>query len=96
MVGNSATDAYLKTETVDQMARVTLMLAVLGRSNTLPADQVSKLIEQRQALGLARSGDQGDFCAHCGVCHMADRHIDPAQADQVSAITARVMRELGR
>ena len=96
VVGNSPTDAYLKTETVDQMARVTLMLAVLGRSNTLPADQVSKLIEQRQALGLARADDQGDFCAHCGVCHVSDRHVDPIQADQVSAITARVMRELGR
>jgi L-fuculose-phosphate aldolase len=96
VVGGSPTDAYLKTETVDQMARVTLMLAVLGRSNTLPADQVGKLIEQRRALGLARADDNADFCAHCGVCHVSDQHLGPTQADQVSAITARVMRELGR
>ena len=78
------------------MARVTLMLAVLGKGQALPADQVCKLIEQRRALGLARVDDQGDFCAHCGVCSIADRPADEPQADQLSAITARVMRELGR
>ncbi len=96
VVGNSPTDAYLKTETVDQMARVTLMLAVLGKGRALPADQVSKLMDQRQALGLARADDQRDFCAHCGVCQTTDRAGAASQADQVSAITARVLRELGR
>jgi L-fuculose-phosphate aldolase len=96
VVGNSPTDAYLKTETVDQMARVTLMLAVLGKGRALPAEQVCKLMEQRQALGLARADDQRDFCAHCGVCQTSERPSGVSQADQVSAITARVMRELGR
>ncbi|MBP7687083.1 MAG: class II aldolase/adducin family protein [Thermoflexales bacterium] len=96
VVGNSLTDAYLKTETVDQMARVTLMLAVLGKGNALPADQVGKLMEQRQALGLGRADDQRDFCAHCGVCQTTDRAGAASQADQLSAITARVLRELGR
>ena len=96
VVGNSPTDAYLKTETVDQMARVTLMLAVLGKGNALPADQVGKLMEQRQALGLGRVDDQRDFCAHCGVCQTTDRAGAASQADQLSAITARVLRELGR
>ena len=96
VVGNSPTDAYLKTETVDQMARVTLMLAVLGKGNALPADQVGKLMEQRQALGLGRADDRRDFCAHCGVCQTTDRAGVASQADQVSAITARVLRELGR
>ena len=96
VVGSSPTDAYLKTETVDQMARVTLMLAVLGKGNALPADQVGKLMEQRQALGLGRVDDQRDFCAHCGVCQTTDRAGAASQADQLSAITARVLRELGR
>src|SRR5512141_2527824 len=87
VVGNSPTDAFLKTETVDQMARVTLMLAVLGKGRALPADQVGKLIEQRQALGLARADDQTDFCQNCGVCHVPDQRCDQPQADQLSAIT---------
>ena len=96
VVGNSPTDAYLKTETVDQMARVTLMLAVLGKGNALPADQVGKLMDQRQALGLGRVDDQRDFCAKCGVCQTTDRPVNASQADQLSTITARVLRELGR
>lgn len=96
VVGSSPTDAYLKTETVDQMARVTLMLAVLGKGRALPADQVSKLMDQRQALGLARADDQRDFCAHCGVCSTTDRPVNAPPADQLNTITARVLRELGR
>jgi L-fuculose-phosphate aldolase len=96
VVGSSPTDAYLKTETVDQMARVTLMLAVLGKGRALPADQVGKLIEQRQALGLARAEDQVDFCKNCGVCHVPDQHRSQPADDLLAAITARVMRELGR
>jgi L-fuculose-phosphate aldolase len=96
VVGSSPTDAYLKTETVDQMARVTLMLAVLGKGHALPADQVCKLVEQRRALGLARADDQQEFCAHCGVCPVPDQHRTEPADDQLAAITARVMRELGR
>lgn len=102
VVGSSATDAYLKTETVDQMARVAMMLAVLGKSNPLPAEQVTKLIEQRRALGLARSADDAEFCEHCGVCHLPGQHqttscsCNPFSDEQVRAITAQVLRELGR
>ena len=101
VVGGTPTDAYLKTETVDQMARVALLLAVLGKGEALPPDQVSKLIEQRQALGLARAADEAEFCEHCGVCHLPDRHVTrsgpaaPAE-QQVREIAARVLRDLGR
>jgi L-fuculose-phosphate aldolase len=103
VVGNSPTDAYLKTETVDQMARVSMMLAVLGQGQPLSADQVAKLIAQRQALGLARAGDVSDFCAHCGVCRFPNQPAPAASTtstgptDQdIREITARVLRELGR
>ena len=96
VVGPSPTAAYLKTETVDQMARVTLMLAVLGQGRALPADQVSKLIEQRQALGLARAADAADFCAHCGVCPKPDQPCSQLAEDQRAASAARVTRELSR
>ncbi|HEY4723237.1 MAG TPA: class II aldolase/adducin family protein, partial [Anaerolineae bacterium] len=97
VVGNSPTDAYLKTETVDQMARVSMMLAVLGQGRPLSADQVAKLIAQRQALGLARAGDANDFCAHCGVCRFPNQLAPAGPTDQdLREITARVLRELNR
>lgn len=101
VVGGTPTDAYLKTETVDQLARVALLLAVLGKGEALPPEQVSKLIDQRRALGLARADDETEFCAHCGVCHLPDRHAtrsEPSTSaeDQIRAVTARVLRELGR
>jgi L-fuculose-phosphate aldolase len=102
VVGSSPTEAYLKTETVDQMARVALMLAVLGKGETLPPDQVTKLIAQREALGLSRAGDEGDFCVYCGVCHLPNQHVvrtssgQPITDQEIREITLRVLRELGR
>lgn len=102
VVGSSPTDAYLKTETVDQMARVAMMLAVLGKNSPLPAEQVTKLIEQRQAQGFARSADEAEFCEHCNVCHLAGHQSAPVcgcdqkiSDEQVRAITAQVLRDLG-
>jgi L-fuculose-phosphate aldolase len=104
VVGSSPTDAYLKTETVDQMARVSMMLEVLGKSAPLPPDQVTKLIKQRQNLGLSRSADEGDFCEHCNVCHLPNQHLvgatpsgRPEISDQqIRDITLRVLRDLGK
>lgn len=100
VVGSSPTDAYLKTETVDQLARVAMMLAVLGKGAPLAADQVTKLIEQRRALGLSRAGDAADFCRNCGVGCAPDRcplpHTSPPDDRHIRAITARVLQELER
>lgn len=101
VVGATPTDAYLKTETVDQMARVALLLAMLGGGEALPPEQVTKLIDQRRALGLARADDETEFCEHCGVCHRPDRHVTRSDAatpaeHQVREIAARVLRDLGR
>lgn len=102
VVGSSPTDAYLKTETVNQMARITVMLAVLGKSEPLPPEQVSKLIAQREALGFSRAGDEGDFCTYCGVCHLPNQHVktgavpDAITERDLREITQRVLRELGR
>lgn len=101
VVGQSPTDAFLKTETVDQMARVSMMLEVLGKGNALSPDQVSKLITQRQNLGLSRAGDEGDFCEYCNVCHLPNQHIAPIERpaitdQQIREITLRVLRDLGK
>jgi L-fuculose-phosphate aldolase len=73
-VGDDPLQAFMRLETVEQNARIAFMLAQLGVRNPLPPDEVSKLLRQREALGLSRPGESADFCAVCGVCHTGEVH----------------------
>ena len=96
-VGRDPFDAFLKAETVEQMSRVVFMTRLLGASPALDPAEVEKLIAQRGALGLSRSADEGDFCVHCGVCHLPDQHVvskaqTPDEAAIVREVTERVLK----
>jgi L-fuculose-phosphate aldolase len=98
-VGRDPFDAFLKTESIEQVSRIAFMSQMLGAAPVLPPHEVEKLIAQRQALGLAQAGDAEDFCTHCGVCHPPNQHLvapggNLAQADLVREVTERVMRKL--
>ncbi len=98
-VGRDPLDAFLKTESIEQMSRVAFMARLLGVSPTLPPEEVIKLLAQREALGLSRSSDAGDFCVHCGVCHLPGQHVDPAarnpnEAAIVREVTKRVLKKM--
>ena len=70
-VGKDPFDAYLKLEKVEHLAHVTLILRQLGRETPLPPAEVAKLLQMRREKGLAREGEEEDFCASCGVCEGA-------------------------
>jgi L-fuculose-phosphate aldolase len=98
-VGRDPLDAFLKTESIEQMSRIAFMSRLLGASPVLPPAEVAKLVGQREALGLGRAADAEDFCAHCGVCHapgqhlaLEDRNVDEAMF--VREVTERVLRTL--
>ncbi|MEW5989429.1 MAG: class II aldolase/adducin family protein, partial [Chloroflexota bacterium] len=55
-VGRDLMEAFMRLETVEQNARIGLMLAQLGVHNPLPAGEVRKLLAQRAQLGLSRPG----------------------------------------
>ena len=100
-VGSSPLNAYYRTETLEQVARVTFMLNQLGGGQPLPAHQVEKLLKIRQGMGLNRAADEADFCEICGVCHIDGQHVNPveantngSQANLIRVITERVMQEL--
>ena len=104
-VGNSPLNAFYRTETLEQIARITYMLHQLGGGQPLPPHQVEKLIQTRRNLGLARLADDIEFCEICGVCHMNGRHTRPStieaqtngsEASLIHLITQRVMQELDR
>lgn len=98
-VGRDALDAFLKTESIEQMSRVAFMARLMGQSPTLLPEEVAKLLAQREALGLSRSADADDFCVHCGVCHLPDQHLPPQarkldEAALVREVTERVLRRM--
>jgi L-fuculose-phosphate aldolase len=101
-VGSSPLNAFYRTETLEQIARITYMLNQLGGGQPLPPAQVEKLIQTRHQWGLARAADSADFCDKCGVCHVEGEHTRPPisangfQADLVHIIAERVMRELNK
>jgi L-fuculose-phosphate aldolase len=111
-VGSSPLNAFYRTETLEQIARITYMLHQLGGGQPLPPQQVEKLVQTRRAWGLDRAADEADFCQHCGVCHVEGQHTrltasgfqaelpaasaNSTPADLVRLITERVMRELNQ
>jgi L-fuculose-phosphate aldolase len=87
-VGSSPLNAYYRTETLEQIARITYMLNQLGGGQPLPAQQVEKLIQTRHQWGLARPADQADYCDKCGVCHVEGVHISPPVSGLKSSLPA--------
>jgi L-fuculose-phosphate aldolase len=100
-VGDSPLNAYYRTETLEQIARITFMLHQLGGGQPLPPFQVEKLLGTRRHLGLNRAADEAEFCQICGVCHLDGQPCPPPAARDnqtalVRTIAERIMQELGR
>ncbi|MEJ2557865.1 MAG: class II aldolase/adducin family protein [Anaerolineae bacterium] len=99
-VGRDPWEAYMRLESLEQVAQITLILQQLGRGEPLPPEQVEKLLAQRQKMGLSRPGEEEEFCEVCGVCHLDGQHVSPidpadSETDLVRMITHAVLRELG-
>jgi L-fuculose-phosphate aldolase len=99
-VGHSPLEAFFKLEMIEQVARITLILRQLGCGGSLPPEDVEKLLAQRQTAGLARRGEEAEFCLACGVCHLPGEHCRPPAtggADErglVEKIASLVVEEL--
>jgi L-fuculose-phosphate aldolase len=98
--GSGPLDAFFKTETLEQVARVTYMLKLLGAGGPLAADQVEKLMAQRRAKGVDLPGEAEEFCRYCGVCHPQHEGCarPPANSPEalVELITQQVLQKLGQ
>ena len=98
-VGRDPWEAYLRLESLEQVARITLILEQLGKGEPLAPDQVEKLLAQRQKAGLTRPDELKEFCEACGVCHLNGRDVGSVvqtglDPELVRTITRRVLREL--
>ena len=99
--GRDPWEAYMRLETLEQIAQITLVLQQLGRGDPLPPEQVEKLLVQRQKMGLSHPGEEQEFCELCGVCHLDGEHVyappyAESEADLIRIVTQAVLRELGQ
>ena len=81
-VGDTPMQGFMRLETVEQNARIAFMLHQLGMFNPLAPEEVSKLLKQREALGLSRPGEADEFCNVCGVCHTGNNHAPTLRPGQ--------------
>jgi L-fuculose-phosphate aldolase len=84
-VGTGPLNAFYRTETLEQIARITYMLNQLGGGEPLPSHQVEKLMQTRRQLGLARAADAAEFCEICHVCHPAEQHRAASSIDSATS-----------
>lgn len=100
-VGDSPLQALHRTETIEQIARITFMANMMGGGSPLPPHQVEKLLAQRTALGLSLPDEGAEFCAVCGATHPQSQmcavpDIDGVDTNLVEEITRLVMEKLAK
>ena len=101
-VGTSVMNAYFKMETMEHFARILLVARQLGGVNVLDAEQVRKLVEIRERMGLrgpspacdVTSPPPGAAGATAGSGPAPGTALTDGQADLVSEVTRRVLEAL--
>lgn len=76
-VGPDVWTAYMRLESLEHTAKILHRVEQLGGGPSLPPEQVQKLLDIRERLGLSRPGDAERYCEHCGLCHPTGTHIYP-------------------
>jgi L-fuculose-phosphate aldolase len=77
--GEDLTRAYMKMETVEHFAQITLITHLLGRQQLLTQDEVSKLIDARERYGLTGPAKGTAACpVTAGSAPSASRESVPA------------------
>lgn len=62
-IGSDLLDAYKKLEQIEHNAKITYMARTLGRVNEMSPDEVRKLLDSREDLGIQTTNV---YCNHCG------------------------------
>jgi len=72
-VGESAIKAYRKMEKIEDAARITFIARQLGSVRTLPAEEISRLMEVREKMGIT---GKIKMCSDCGACRIVPETTD--------------------
>ncbi len=100
-VGKDPWQAFVRTEFLEQVARITMMLRQLGAGEPIPADEVRKLLAQREAFGFMRPGELEEFADVYGTSFSeqagTEEQQPTAQLDEealIKTITDLVLQQL--
>jgi L-fuculose-phosphate aldolase len=102
-IGSNVIDAYHKMETIEHFAQISLVARQLGQENTLSKEQVVKLMQVRERLGVkshitgcysCNTTPQGEACTFMPAAGKTAPSV-PADLDTlVQRITAAVKQQL--
>ncbi|HOB21344.1 MAG: class II aldolase/adducin family protein [Firmicutes bacterium] len=94
-VGTDLFNAYFKMETLEHFAKISLVARQLGGEQELPKEQVKKLYEVREKLGVK---GRNPGCQSCGACDLeqTEDHAEESLREMVKRITRRVLSELDK
>ena len=101
-LGRDLSQAYFRMETVEHFAEITLAARALGGPSPLSCDDVRKLLNVREKLGL---GETVADCSDCGACggaaappgtpdDPAAATVEPDEEEVVRAVLARLREVL--
>lgn len=100
-VGKDPWQAFVRTEFLEQVARITFMLHQLGAGDPIPADAVRKLLAQREAYGFMRPGELAEFADIYGTSFDEQAGQEPTPAGStlneealVKTVTELVLQQL--
>lgn len=88
-LGRSVFEAYFRMETVEHFAEITLTARILGGAAPLSNDDVRKLLNVREQLGLP---DAPTECVSCGACEESSAP-DATEEEVVRAVLDRLKHE---
>lgn len=77
-VGSDAFAAYYKMESMEIFAKISLTARLLGNERELNSQQVGKLMEVREKLGVT---GKNSTCVNCGECAYPAKHTTDAKQD---------------
>lgn len=92
-VGSSPMEGFMRLEIVEQNARISFMLAQLGKRSPLAANEVEKLLKQRANMGLCKPGESTAFCQACGVCHIGPDHLPTMKSNYSGTVDSVISKK---
>lgn len=98
-LGRSLEEAYLRLETLEHTARVTLLARTVGPLEPLPRAEVDRIESIARALGIARPDESCGACGACGQPEGSRAAEGPGTTDRsrehlVATIAEAVLRRL--
>lgn len=99
-MGTDVYNAFYKMESIEHFAKISLAARQLGGERVLPCEEVEKLLQIREKLGV-RGRHPG--CTGCGACSISGQEEGgaggiPAEELQeiIASVTRRVLASLGK